>query len=69
MSNLQLKNLKSGIKSGTQATLNLLSNEKTDFPLKLSLTNTQVSKLCKAFTNGPLANIKFSKPQLSKMFS
>ena len=31
------------------------------------LTNTQVSKLCKAFANGSSANIKLSKPQLYKI--
>ena len=31
------------------------------------LTDTQVSKICKAFANGSLANIKFSKTQLPKM--
>ena len=33
----------------------------------MSLTNTQVSKLRKAFANDSSANIKFSKTQLSKM--
>ena len=31
------------------------------------LTNTQISKICKSFANGSTANIKLSKPQLSKM--
>ena len=31
------------------------------------MTDTQVSKICKVFGNGSSANIKFSKPQLSKM--
>ena len=31
------------------------------------LTNTQVSKICKAFTHGLSANIKFSKTEFSKM--
>ena len=31
------------------------------------LTNTQVSKLCKAFPNSSLANIKLSKTQLHKI--
>ena len=43
------------------------SNDKTDFPHKLQLTNTQVSRICKAFANGSSANIIFSKAQLSKM--
>ena len=42
------------------------SNDENNFPHKLLLTNTQVSKLCKVFTNNSLANIKLSKPQLTK---
>ena len=42
-------------------------NDETNFPHKLLLTNTQVSKICKAFANGSFPNIKFSKTQLSKM--
>ena len=34
------------------------SNEENNFPHKLLLTNTQVSKLCKAFTNNSSTNIK-----------
>ena len=47
LSNLQLNKLKSGIKNGTQVTLNLSSNavgesnEEISFPHKLLLTNTQ----------------------------
>ena len=43
------------------------SNDETNFPYKLLLTNTQVSKICKAFANGSSANIKFLKTQLSKI--
>ena len=43
------------------------SNDETNFPRKSLLTNMQVSKICKAFANGLLANIKFSKTQLSKL--
>ena len=43
------------------------SNDETNFPHKLLLTNTQVSKICKAFANVLLANITFSKTQSSKM--
>ena len=65
--------LKYGMKNGTEVTLNLSSNLirsynlQTNFPHKLSLTDTQVSKICKGFANGSLANIKVSKTQLSKM--
>ena len=53
MSNSQLK----GIKNGTQVNLNLSSNavcesnDETSFPHKLLLTDTQVSKICKALAN------------------
>ena len=43
------------------------SSGETNFPHKLLLTNTQVSKICKAFKNGSTTNIKFSKTQLSKL--
>ena len=43
------------------------SNDGTNFPHKLLLTDTQVSKICKGFANGSSAYIKFSKTQLSKM--
>ena len=43
------------------------SNDQTNFPYKLLLTDTQVSKIRKAFANGLSANIKFSKTQLSKI--
>ena len=43
------------------------SNDETNFPQKLLLTDTQVSKTRKAFANGSSTNIKFSKPHLSKM--
>ena len=72
LSNLQLNKLKSAIKNGTGITLNLPSNlighsnDETNFPHKL-LTNTHVSKICKAFANVSSANIKFSKTQLSKI--
>ena len=70
-SNVQLNKLKSEIKYGTEVTLNLSSNlirnsnDKTNFPHKLLLTDTQVSKIRKAFANGLSPNIKFSKAQLS----
>ena len=73
MSNSQLNKLKSGIKNGTEVTLNLSSNlignsnDETNFSHKLLLTDAQVSKIRKAFANGSSANIKFSKTQLPKM--
>ena len=43
------------------------SNDKTNFPHELLLTNRQVSSVCKAFTNNSSVDIKFSKAQLSQM--
>ena len=43
------------------------SNDEKNFPHKLLLTNTQVSKLRKAFANNSSANIKLSKTQLHKI--
>ena len=43
------------------------SNNENNFPHKLLLTNTQVSKILKAFSNGSATNTKFSKTQLSKI--
>ena len=37
------------------------SNDDNNFPQKLLLINTQVSKLCEAFANSSSANIKLSK--------
>ena len=70
---MQLHKLKSAIKIGTDVTLNLLSNivgdsnDENNFPHKLLLTNTQISKLRKAFANKSSANIKLSKTQLHKI--
>ena len=56
LSSTQFNQLKSGIKNGTEVTLNLScklirnSNDEINFRLKLLLTDTQVSKsLCKWF--------------------
>ena len=55
LSNLQLNKLESGTKNGNEVTLNLSSNlikssnDESNFPHKLLLTNTQVSKIPKAF--------------------
>ena len=70
MFNSQLSKLKSGIKNVTEVTLKISSNgvgdfnDENNFPHKLLLTNTQVSKLHKAFVNDSSANIKLSKTQL-----
>ena len=43
------------------------SNNETNFPHKLLLTNRQILSLRKAFNNHTSADIKFSKAQLTKM--
>ena len=43
------------------------SNDKTNFPHELLLTDRQVSSIRKAFSNNSSVDIKFSKTQLSKM--
>ena len=73
LSNSQLNKLKSTIKNGIEVTLNLSSNiiadsdDENNFLHKLLLTNTQVSRLRKAFANNSSANIKLSKIQLHKI--
>ena len=73
MSNSQLHKLKSVIKNWTEVTSNLSSNlidnpiDETNFPHKLLLLLTQVSKIRKTFTNGSSTNIKFPKTQLPKI--
>ena len=73
LSNLQLNKLKSGRNKGLGVTLNLSSNvisdsnDKTNIPHKLLLTDTQVLRIYQAFANNASANIKLSRTQLSKM--
>ena len=73
LSHSELNKLKSGIKNSTEVTLkpssNVVSdsNDENNFPHKLLLTNTQVSRLRKAFANGSSANKKLSKTQLHKI--
>ena len=43
------------------------SNDKTNFPHELLLTNRQFSSIRKAFSNNSAVDIKFPKTQLSKM--
>ena len=71
--NSQMNKLKSGIKNVNEVTLKISSNvvgdsnNENNFPHKLLLTNTQVSRLCKAFANDSSANTKLSKTQLHKI--
>ena len=43
------------------------SDDETNFPHELLLTNRQVANLCQAFRNYLSTNIKLSKTKLSKM--
>ena len=69
----QLNKLKSGIKNGTEVTLNLSwnlmvdSNDETNFLHKSLLTDRQVSRLHKTFRNNSSANTKLSSTELSKI--
>ena len=73
LSNSQLNKLKSAIKIGTEVVLRLSSNmignsnDETNFPHELLLTNRQVTNLHKAFANNSPTDIMLSKTQLSKM--
>ena len=71
-SNSQLNESKSGIKNGSEVTLNLSSNAIGDcnhdnsFFRKILSTGKQVSSLSKVFANNSSSNIKLSKTQLSR---
>ena len=68
LSNLQLNKLKSAIKNETDVVLMISnSDDETNFPHKLLLSNRQVANLGKAFANHRSTDIKLSKTQLSKM--
>ena len=73
LSNSQLNKLNSAIKNETDVILRLSSNiignsdDETNFPHKLLLTNRQVANICKAFANNTSTDIKLSKAQLNKM--
>ena len=73
LSTSQLHKLKSATKNETEVALSLSpnmiggSNDETNFPDELLLTDRQVSNIRKAFANNSSADIKFPKTQLSKM--
>ena len=73
LSNLQLNKLKSAIKNETDVVLRISSgtvsnsNDNTNFPHKLLLTDRQVANIRKAFSNNLSTDVKFSKTQLSKI--
>ena len=74
LSNSQLNELKSAIKNESEVVLRLSSNmignsdDKTNFPHKLLLTNRQVSNIRKAFANHLSTDIKLSKMIQSERF-
>ena len=72
LSNSQLNKLKSAIKDKTEVVLKLSnvignSDDQTNFPHELLLTNRQVANLQKAFANNSSTDIRLSKTQLYKM--
>ena len=73
LSNSQLNKLKSSIKNKTNVVLRISSNmvgnsnDNTNFPNELLLTNRQVANIRKAFAKNTSTDIKLSKTQLSKM--
>ena len=73
LSTSELNKLKSAIKNENDVVIRLSlsmigdSNDQTNFPHELLLTDRQVSSIRKAFANHSSVDIKFSKAQLSKM--
>ena len=73
LSNSQLNKLKSSIKNETDVVLRISSNmvsnsnDNTNFPHELLLTNRQIANIRKAFAKNRSVDIKLSKTQLSKM--
>ena len=73
LSNSQLSKLKSAIKNETDVVLRLSSNmfgnsdDNSNFPHELLLTNRQVSNIRKEFAKNTSTDFKLSKTQLSKM--
>ena len=73
LSNSQLSKLKSSIKNEADVVLRISSNmvsnsnDNTNFPHELLLTNRQIANIRKAFAKNTSTNIKLTKTQLSKM--
>ena len=73
LSNSQLSKLKLAIKNENDVGLRLSSNvvgnsnDNTNFPHELLLTNRQVANICEFFAKNTSIDIKLSKTQLSKM--
>ena len=75
LSKSQLNKLESAIINETGVVLRLSSNmignsnDETNFPYKLLLTNRQVKTLCKAFANHTSTDTNLSKTQLSNRYN
>ena len=54
---MNCSNFESFIKFGRKFSSNLIGNSNSDCPHKLLLTNTKVSKIRKAFVNGPFSKM------------
>ena len=73
LSNSQLNKIKSSIKNETDTVVRISSNmgsnsnDNTNFPHELLLTNREVANIRKAFAKNTSTDIKLSKTQLSKM--
>ena len=72
MSNSQLNKSKYGVKSNTEVTLKFFKwcwrfTDENNLLHGLLLSNVQVSKISKAFTNNSSANIKLSKTRSHKI--
>ena len=71
--NSQLNKLKLSIKNETDVVLRISSNkvgnsnDNTNFPHELLLTNKQVANIRKAFSKNASTDIKLSKTQISKL--
>ena len=71
----QLNELRSVIKNGSEVVLKLSSNmidksdDETNFPCKLLLTNRQVANLRKAFANNLATDIKLSKLNCLRLYN
>ena len=73
LSNSQLNKLKSSIRNETDVVLRISSNmvgnsnDNTNFPHELLLTNRQVANIRNAFAKNTSTDLKLSKTQLSKV--
>ena len=73
LSNSQLNKVKAAIKNESDVVLRISSsmvgnsNDNSNFPYKLLLTDRQVANISKAFSNNFSRDVKFSKTKLLKM--